>query len=376
MKFIVNKNALEICVKNLCKVINSKSVLPILGDIRFDIDENDKTAKMTASDSEIWLSYTIALNSAEGGGSFCVCSVWLAAMLAQVSEQPLTITATTETTNMFTMDYQDGSAFCPVEKAEEYPMPQSEGKGVHSVKVDAKVMKRAIKRSLWTTAEDELRPVMNGVYFDMSGNEIDIVATDGHHMMKTSDVLDDENETCSFIMPKKVAKLFSDIMTDGDIELTFDDRRCAIETDNSSLQFLFIEGKYPNYNSIIPSAFKHEVGCDRHILLSALMAVNPFSNGSSNMIVLTFEGDNMEVSGNDYDMSIGAMKKIRVEGDTKEKISIGVKASPLITLISKLQSLSVVIKFNDPSGAIVIVPADDEDDEQITGITMPMLIND
>ena len=85
--------------------------------------------------------------------------------------------------------------------------------------------------------------------------------------MKTSDVLDDENRNLLFIMPKKVAKLFSDIMTDGDIELTFDDRRCAIETDNLSLQFLFIEGKYPNYNSIIPSAFKHEVPCDRHITL-------------------------------------------------------------------------------------------------------------
>lgn len=376
MKIVVGKTSLETCVKNLCKVINTKNALPILNDIRFDVDEKEKKAKLSASDSEIWLTYTVMLDVVEGGGSFCVCGVRLAAMLAEVSEQPLTITVTTETTNMFTMDYQDGSAFCPIENAEEYPMPQSEGKGVYSAKVDAKVIKQAIKRSLWTTSDNELRPVMNGIFFGMSGYDIDIVASDGHHLMKTSDVLDDENETCSFIMPKKVAKLFSDIMTDGDIELTFDDRRCAIETDNLSLRFLFIEGKYPNFNSIIPSAFNHEVGCDRHILLSALMAVNPFSNGSSNMIVLTFEGDNMEVSGNDYDMSIGARKKIRVEGDTKEKISIGVKASPLITLISKLQSLAVVIKFNDPRGAIVIVPADDEDDEQIIGLTMPMMIND
>lgn len=378
MKIVVGKTSLETCVKNLCKVINTKNALPILNNIRFDVDEKEKKAKLSASDSEIWLTYTVMLDVVEGGGSFCVNARWLAAMLTEVTEQPLTIIATTETTNMFTIEYQDGSSFCPIDNAEEYPEPRPAPEKTSMVTVNTDILKRTIKRSLWSTADDDLRPVMNGIFFDFEVDRLDVVATDGHHMIKSSNILNDVNESGSFIMLKKVAKIISDILDFGDIIMEFDDKICSINTGSVTLQFIFIEGKYPNYNSIIPTESKYEIGCDRYQLLKALMAVSPFSNESSNMIVLTFDGDTLEVSGNDYDMSIGARKSISIEGNVGEKISIGAKASPLITMISKLKSNDLILKFSDPSHAIVIEPSEDSDDdtEQITGLTMPMYLND
>ena len=125
MKLIVSKSALEDCVKNLCKVINPKNALPILGDILFDVNMKAKTAHLTASDSEVTMIYEVVLVECEGEGRFCVSAKTLADMLSNVTEQPVTITATTESDNVFTMTYQDGSAFCPLENADEYPMPSA-----------------------------------------------------------------------------------------------------------------------------------------------------------------------------------------------------------------------------------------------------------
>lgn len=126
MKIIVSKNSLEVAVKNLVKVINPKNALPILNNILFDVHEKAKVARLMASDSEVTLCYEVPLDECEGGGRFCVGAQTLVAMMAEVSEQPLTITATTESDMKFTMIYAQGSAFCQIENADEYPIPAAE----------------------------------------------------------------------------------------------------------------------------------------------------------------------------------------------------------------------------------------------------------
>ena len=384
MKLIVSKSALEDCVKNLCKVINHKNALPILGDILFEVNQKAMTAHLTASDSEVTLTYKVALVECEGEGRFCVSARLLADMLGEVSEQPVTITATTESDNVFTLTYQDGSAFCPLENADEYPMPSAEEYNETLEQIDGEMVSTALKRTIWATANDDLRPVMNGVNFALVDGKLDIVASNGTLTMKTRQNHEGNIEVSrcgSFIMPKKVANLLMNVVDSGDLlEIGWNDRQAHIYKIGCDITFRLIEGNYPNYNAIILQNPAHEVACQRKALLSALKAVAPFAPNSSQLLKLTFDGDKLEVSGEDYDFSQGATKSISVEHyDTNElSMSIGLKASSIISMLSKLNTLEVVLYFNTPDRPIVIEPVDEDGErkEEITGLLMPMLIND
>jgi DNA polymerase-3 subunit beta len=382
MKIIVSKQALEVCVKNLCRVINTKNALPILADILFDVNEQEKVATLTASDGEVRLTYAIGLKECFGGGRFCVVGQTLADMLSGISEQPVTIIATIESDMKFTLNYEDGEAYCPIENADEYPeaIGPDENEG-NMVTLDSATVSNAIKRSAWATAKDELRIVMNGIYFDFGMTFYNIVASDGHVLIKNKIQFDEENDMAgSFIMPKKVVKILPELLTTADdgIDILYDDRKAAIEYENMRLQFLLIEGKYPNYDSIIPKASAHEVKCARRLLLEAIKAVAPFAPDSSNMVTLTFEKDKLDARGNDYDFSEGAKKSFYIDGYEGDPLTIGVKASNMISLLSKLSTDDVLLKLNDPSHAIVVEPVDErqEKTEEITCIIMPMIVGE
>ena len=384
MKLIVSKSALEDCVKNLCKVINTKNALPILGDILFEVNQKAKTAHLTASDSEVTMTYEVVLEECEGEGRFCVGAKTLAAMLSNVTEQPVTITATTESDNVFTMTYEDGSAFCPIDNADEYPMPGAEVYNEMLEQIDGSMLCNALKRSLFAIANDTLRPVMNGVNFALNDGYLDIVVTNGHMMLKTHQSLDNKVEVSrcgSFVMPKKVAKLVTDVADSSDVlEIGWNDSQAHIYKAGCDITFRLIEGKYPNYNAIIPKQPDHEVACQRTALLSALKAVAPFAPESSQLLKLTFSNDKLEVSGEDYDFGQGATKSIEIESYDAEDLSmsIGLKSSSIIGMLSKLNTFEVILYFNSPDKPVVIEPIDESDNkkEWITGLIMPMLIND
>jgi DNA polymerase-3 subunit beta len=380
MKFIVSKSSLEAAVKNLYKVIDPKAALPILGNILFDVDESGLVVYLTASDSEITLKYEIALDKAEGYGKFCVSADRLADMLGELKDQPLTILATTESDMKFTLEYKDGSAYCAIENADEYPLPQDSGEGI-MVDLPPATIKSSIKRSLWAVADDENRPIMNGINFGFGPGQLEVVASDGHKIIKSSYKDNYIKASGSFVMPKKVAKVVPGIFV-GDVVdagLTFNDKWCRIEYDACELQFRLIEGKYPNYNSVIPTEYKQQVYCNIESLASAVKAVNPFTNDSSNMVVFHFDDGNLEVSGEDFDFSVGASRKIAVSGFKGEPMNIGLKAQNVISLLSKMGGKAVWLKFSEIDRAFVISPVyEDEDKEElkIIGLTMPMLTND
>jgi DNA polymerase-3 subunit beta len=382
MKLTVTKSRLEACVKNLRKVINKKNVLPIMSDIMFDVDEEKKTATLSASDTEIWLTYTIQLEDAQGHGKFCVPAQQLQAMMSELKEQPLTLIATTESTNIFTMEYENGSAHCAIDNADEYPMPAPMKVATDvCYNFDAGIMNDAIKRSLFAMATDEFRIVLNGVYLNFHNRQLDTVATNGMIIIRNESPID-ENMTSAMILPKKVANIMPDIVGDNYVNIITHDNFCKVEVQDNIMtifQFRTIEGKYPNYNSVIPEASVHTVACDRLTLLSALKAVSPFTNDSSNMAVLTFNPNGvLEISGEDADISSGANVTIGMEGYDGEPMAIGMKASAIISILQKLSSFSVSLSFDDPNKAIMICPADksEGDKETITCLLMPMLIND
>ena len=377
MKLIISKTALEMAVKNICRVINPKNALPILTDILCMVDEERKTITMTGSDAEAWLTYQLPLRECEGGGPFCIGADLLRDALSELSEQPVTILATTESDMKFRLQHESGETVLPLESADEYPTPRHIDSTVNEWTLESGMLKRVLKRSMFATANDDLRPVMNGVYFDQQDGVLNVVASDGHVLIRNAEEVD--NLPDSFIMTKKAANLLPTLM-DGDDEvvMAFDDRAVRVEQGLMSFTFLMIEGKYTNYMSVIPQDAPYSLTADRQALLKALRNVAHFANNSSRLVKLTMlSNQTMELRGEDYDFSTEATDRIGIDYPAGRDMTLGVKADNIIDELSRIIEPQVTIHFTDPSRAVTITPVDPlYQGEEITMLLMPMLVND
>ena len=379
MKLIVSKTAIEMAVKNICRVINAKNALPILGDILCMVDEQQKTITMTGSDSEAWLHYKVQLQECEGGGSFCIGADLLRDALAELSEQPVTILATTESDMKFRLQHESGETELPLEASDEYPTPRWFEAGERTEwTLQTGMVKRVLKRSMFATANDDLRPVMNGVYFDQVDGTLNVVASNGHVLIRNEEQV--EQTSGAFIMTKKAANLLPTLLDTGDEEckVEFDERLVSIECGLMTFVFLMVNGKYPNYMSVIPQDAPYSLQADRAALLKAVRNVAHFTNSSSRMVRLDISSNqNMTLYGEDFDFSTQANDRIDIDYDDAKDMTIGVKADSIIDELSRIVEPTVCIHFTDPSRAVTIVPVDPlYQGEEITMLLMPMMVND
>ena len=384
MKLIVSKTAIEMAVKNICRVINPKNALPILGDVLCEANQVEKTLQLTGSDSETWLQATLMLEDCEGEGRFCVSATSLLDALTPLSEQPVTILATTESDNRFTLEHQSGKAYFPIDNADEYPTPQPTGADSQLVEMDAKELAAAIQATAWATASDDLRPVMSGVYFDIMQDKTVVTASDGHVLMKYTSHEEGCGISGSFIMPKKVAKLLPQMLDWKEYDscdVMFTERQATIEQGNWSLTFRLIEGKYPNYESVIPKDSPFWMRADRSQLQNSVRKVSPFTPDSTEMIRCIISDVALLIEGDDYDFSTGANDQIAVEGNNQQPVTIGLRSSSLLAVLQKIPGMNVEVDYTDPSHAVTIIEAIDEEEKkkrkgEVLGLLMPMLVND
>ena len=377
MKIVISKTRMEMAVKNICRVINTKNALPILGDVLCMVDEPRKTITMTGSDSEIWLTYQVELEECEGGGSFCVGADLLRDALAELKEQPLTILATTESDMKFRLQHESGETELPMEHADEYPSPRHVEGQVNEWSLESGMLKRVLRRSMFATANDDLRPIMNGICFDQCEGVLNIVASNGHVLVRTA--VESDNLPDSFIMTKKAANLLPTLLEGEDeVSVSFDDRAVSFEQGNMTLVFLMVEGKYPNYMSVIPKDAPYMLKADRQALLKAVRNVAHFTNSSSRLVRLDISSNQrMTLYGEDYDFSTLANDRIDIDYSAAKDMQIGVKADSIIDELSRLMEPTVSIHFTDPSRAVTITPDDPlYQGEEITMLLMPMLVNE
>ena len=384
MKLIVSKTAIEMAVKNICRVINPKNALPILGDVLCEANQAEKTLQLTGSDSETWLQATLMLEECEGEGRFCVSATSLLDALTPLSEQPVTILATTESDNRFMLEHQSGKAYFPIDNADEYPTPQPTGADSQLIEMDAKELATAIQTVGWATANDDLRPVMAGVYFDIMQDRTVVTASDGHVLMKYTTREDGSGPVGSFIMPKKVAKLLPQMLDWKEYDscdVMFTERQATIEQSNWSLTFRLVEGKYPNYESVIPKDSPFWMRADRSQLQNSVRKVSPFTNESSMMLRCTIKNNGLLIVGEDYDFSMGAEDQVLIESNNPQAVTIGLKSSSLLAVLQKIPGMNVEVDYTDPSRAVTIIEAIDEEEKskrkgEVLGLLMPMLVND
>lgn len=375
MRFTVSSSALSSKLNMLAKVIGSKNSLPILDCFLFQVANGEMS--ITASDSDNVIKSTLALTDHDGEGEFCVPNRVILDALKELPEQPLHFDVDAAGKAVaIKIVYQNGLYNFTGQSAEEYPRTQSMNDACTTVSLPTEMLINNISRSLFATANDELRPVMNGIYFDLTADALAIVASDGHKLVRSKNFTIKSESPSAFNLPKKPASLLKNILSkDGDDAIIkFDDRSAEIQFTDGVMRCRLIDGRYPNYNSVIPNN-PNEVTVDRRGLQSALRRVLPFASESSQLIRFHIESGRFEVSSEDIDFSTSAKEQLSCEYNGSP-ISIGFKGSSLMEILSNLTSDNIIIQLADPSRAGIIVPAEQPENEDILMLIMPMLLND
>ena len=375
MRFTVSSSALSSKLNMLAKVIGSKNSLPILDCFLFQVANGEMS--ITASDSDNVIKSTLALTDHDGEGEFCVPNHVILDALKELPEQPLHFDVDTAGEAIaIKIVYQNGLYNFTGQSAEDYPRTQSMNDACTTISLPTEMLINNISRSLFATANDELRPVMNGIYFDLTADALAIVASDGHKLVRSKNFTIKSESPSAFNLPKKPASLLKNILSkDGDDAIIkFDDRSAEIQFTDGVMRCRLIDGRYPNYNSVIPNN-PNEVTVDRRGLQSALRRVLPFASESSQLIRFHIESGRFEVSSEDIDFSTSAKEQLSCEYNGSP-ISIGFKGSSLMEILSNLTSDNIIIQLADPSRAGIIVPAEQPENEDILMLIMPMLLND
>ena len=374
MRFTVSSTALSSKLNALSRVINSKNSLPILADFVFDIQGG--ILHLTASDSENVMKTQLELTESDGDGRFAVGNHDLLEAVKGFSEQPITFDVDQQA-NIAKISYQNGLFSLPVENADEFPMTQGVSDNATEIVIPNALLAENINRSLFATAQDELRPVMNGLYFDLTPEYLAIVASDGHKLVRNKVLTVRSEQPAAFILPKKPASLLKNLLgkDGGDVTIRFDERNALINYGDGELTCRLIEGRYPNYNSVIPQNNPNLLTVDRLGLLAALRRVQPFANDSSNLIRFHVEGSTLQLDAEDYDFSKTATERMSCDYNG-QPMSIGFKGSSFIEILGNFDCQEVTIQLADPSRAGLVLPSEQPENQDVLMLMMPMLIND
>lgn len=374
MRFTVSSTALSSKLQALSKVINSKNSMPILECFLFEI--NGQQLSMTASDGENVMKSTIALDAADADARFAVPSATVLEAMRELPEQPLQFDVDLNSKNII-IHYQNGVYNFTAQNADEYPLVQPISGDSRTISLSCELLSENLNRTLFATGQDELRPVMNGVYFDLTSEGLAIVASDGHKLVRNINFNIKTDQPAAFILPKKPATLLKNILGKeaGDVTIQFNERNVEITFTDTVLNSRLIEGRYPNYNSVIPKNNPNRLTIDRKVFISALRRVLPFASESSQQIRLTLEMGLMKLSSQDIDFSTSAEEKLTCDY-TGQNMSIGFKGSSLTEILTNLDCENVDLLLADPSRAGIIVPSQQKEGEDVLMLIMPMLLND
>ena len=374
MKFTISSSKLFSQLQAVSRVINSKNALPILDDVLFDVSGNE--LKLTASDGETTIRTSVELESVEGAGKVASAAKLLLETLKEFSEQPLAFTID-ENNFAVNMVSQNGTYSFVGVNGNEYPeMPAVEG-DAQSVAVPANVLQNAIEKTIFCTADDDLRPVMNGIFFDIAADKVTMVATDAHRLVRYTNTGVASGVTASFILPKKPASLLKNLLAkaEEEVKVTFGQKNARFEFGSTIIVCRQIEGRFPNYNAVIPQANQNIVTVDRQTMLNACKRVAVFANNGTAQLRLALSENQIKISAQDIDFSTSAEETISCNYNGTP-MAIGFKAPFLIDLLGSIASADVLLKLADPARAGLLVPVENEENEDVLMLLMPMLLND
>lgn len=375
MKFVVSSTELLSHLSALSKVISSKSTMPILDNFLFQLSETELT--ITASDLESTLITSLTLDNIEGEGSIAVPAKLIIDSLKEFPEQPLTFHIDSDSFNVEI--FSDNGKFSIMgQNAEDFPeQPALDAEATSSIDINHTVLQKGIDKTLFATADDELRPVMNGIYIELTPDYMSFVASDAHKLVRYRRLDAKAEFESSFILPKKPAGLLKNLLPkeEFDVKVEFDDKNAFVTMSNYKLICRLVEGNYPSYNSVIPTNNPNKMNIDRLNFLNTIKRVSVFSNQASNLVKLNINDNQLVVSAQDIDFSISAVERLNCEYEGDE-IEIGFKSTFLQEILTNISAGDVVVEMSDPTRAGLLLPAESADaDEDMLMLLMPMMIN-
>ena len=375
MKFVVSSTEILGHIQAISRVISNKNTLPILDNFLFELKNGELIA--TASDLETTLITTIPLDASEGEGVIALPAKILTDTLKEFPEQPLTFEVDPQTLAV-KLSTENGKFSIPGQNGDDYPKnPEKDQDSIVNITVASEVLLKGVNKTLFATADDELRPVMNGIFIELNNNDLTFVASDAHKLVRYKR-LDGRSEVeSSFILPKKPASLLRNILPkeENPVLVEFDDKNAFFTLSNYKLICRLVEGKYPSYGSVIPTNNPFKLTIDRVELYNTLKRVSVFSNPASNLIKFELNQNELVVSAQDIDFSISAREKLMCQYEG-EALEIGFKSVFLLEILQNISSANVVVALSDPTRAGLFLPYDNENaDEDVLMLLMPMMIN-
>lgn len=376
MKFVVSSIELLSHLQAVSRVINSKNTLPILDNILFDLSSNNELT-LTASDLETTLITKMKLENAAEPGVVALPAKLLTDTLKEFADQPLSFDINLENYAVV-ISSENGKFNIVGQNGADFPaIPSPKTDSLVSLKFPVEVMATGISRTQFATADDEMRPVMNGIFVELTPTDITFVASDAHKLVRYKRTDVSASSASSFILPKKPANLLRNILPkdeESELILEFDNKNAYFTTSEYRLVCRLIEGAYPSYNAVIPTNNPNVLTIDRLDLNNSLRRVSVFSNQSSNLIKLSLSGNQLMVSAQDIDFSISAYERLNCIYDGDE-MEIGFKSAFLVEILSNIGASTVKIEMSDPSRAGIILPAEnDRENEDLLMLLMPMSV--
>jgi DNA polymerase-3 subunit beta len=373
MKFSVSSSALLSLLATTGKVISNKNQLPILDYFLFEL--RDGRLKVTASDLETTLIGSIEVDNVEQEGVIAAPARLMLDSLKEFPEMPLTIEVNDSTWEI-KICWNSGVSSIPGVSGMSYPALPALAEDKKEIEFDVDTLVAGINKTIFATADDELRPVMNGVFINIQPETTTFVGTDAHKLVRYTAEAQSQ-VAASFILPKKPANLLKSVLLkeDDSIKVSFDNKNVIFELTSHTLVCRLIEGNYPNYNAAIPAANPNKVLIDRIELLNGIKRVAVCSNQATNLIRMDVAGNTVNLTAQDLDFSVSAKESLSCSYDG-EPITIGFKSTFLVEILANTETPTVQIELADSTRAGVFKPVyDDKQSSDTLMLLMPMMIN-
>ena len=374
MKFNVSSTKLFAQLQAVSRVIAAKNSLQILEDVLFDLNGNELT--LTASDGETTIRTSLEVENPEGEGMVASGAKLLLETLKEFPEQPLTFHIDDQNFGINIVSANGTYSFVGANGA-EYPQMPVEGDVKGQFSLSAPVLLDAINKTIFCTADDELRPVMNGIYFDLQEDRIVLVATDAHRLVRYTNLSVKNPAPASFILPKKPAGLLKSVLGKEaeEVKIAFGEKNARFEFGKTLIVCRQIEGRFPNYNAVIPQNNQNKVVVDRQTIVNACKRVAVFANTGTSLLKLALSENSIKISAQDIDFSTSAEETIACSYNGMP-MAIGFKAPFLIEILSSIASDDVELQLADPARAGLILPTENEENQELLMLLMPMLLNE
>ena len=374
MTFNVSSSKLYQQLQAVARVIAPKNSLQVLEDVLFDLKGN--TLTLTASDGETTIRTSLEVENANGEGRVAFAAKLMLETLKEFSEQPLTF-AINDDNFALNINSMNGVYSFVGQNGNEYPEMQVESEQNKRFEIPSDKLLDAVSKTLFCTADDELRPVMNGIYFDLKPEGLTMVATDAHRLIRYTLHEVASAEPLCFILPKKPAVVLRGVLgkDSENVVITFGERNVTFEFGTTRVVCRQIEGRYPNYNAVIPQNNTNLVTVNRQDIVNACKRVAVYASSGTALIKLALSANQIKISAQDIDFSTSAEEVIPCSYDGPS-FAIGFKAPFLVEILNSVETDEVLIKLADPSRAGLVLPVTEDGNEDLLMLLMPMLLND